>query len=245
MNRSGSENRLREIGIAIPGIMVVVLLWCVFALGGCAPTREPWVGFDFWRSYNRPPQGRGLTCALSEVDDIADVWIINALTYKTGYFSPAVRAEWRNFEGRAAGDLTRHLDRGTNYIVFTLFNKVYEGPSLYKTGGKYKCRFQLLLDNRLIYEKNLLQTFNEKRLIFAAVFKADYGEGGLVSMVPLTGEEKEQLMKVVRTGIARVLHETSDTAIVDWNNVVNKVIAGTPGLKREMEKLDQILKRQQ
>lgn len=221
-------------------LLIVVLFVCVIGVQACSSMREPWVGFDFIRNPGASPQGQKLTCHLKEVDDIGDIWVLNSATFKSGYFSPALRAKWRNINGNAKGDLTGRLGMGSNYVVFTLFNRVYSGPSVLKTGGKYQAEISIYLDNSLVYSKELYGDYNKRSLIFASAMKVEVHPGGMIRIGELNQEEELRLMDVVRTGIAPVLHETAGDAHIDWPATVVKIILNDPEARQAFDELDRL-----
>ncbi|MEW6265507.1 MAG: hypothetical protein AB1641_20730 [Thermodesulfobacteriota bacterium] len=218
------------------GLMTGLGLW----LSGCAVTREPLLGFDFWRTMAGQMEGRKLTAEISEVDDLGDVWVINGFTMKNEQFSPVLRAEWLNVDGQAQGDLTRYLDQGLNYVVFTLFNKVFKGWSPAKSGGKYRCNFKLYLDDALVYQKKLYKDYNEEALIFAAIFKVEGAREGRLKVLSLSEEERTRLMNIVQGPMARLLHSTADVADFDWSVSGFRTVIADPEMKKLLKDLERL-----
>ncbi|MEW5723318.1 MAG: hypothetical protein AB1896_09445 [Thermodesulfobacteriota bacterium] len=204
---------------------------------GCAAGPEPLLGVDFWRSPDWEARGTSLYGVIEDVDDLGDVWVINQTVLSGEYFFPALRAEWQGADARAEADLTRRLEEGVNYLVFTLFNKKFEGPSLHQTGGKFRCDFQLYLDGNLIYSKRLYKQYNERKLIFAAVFKALVKRGQPFTLTWLEPEEKARLTHVVRGGLAKVLHDTADEVDVDWRTMAYQILISDPEVKKALDEL--------
>lgn len=220
-----------------PCCLALLVLACGLLLPGCAAKHEPLLGFDYWRLRDGNLEGRKLSCSVSEVDDLGDVWVVNSFTLKNGRFSPVLRAEWQNLDGHAEADLTRFLENGPNYVIFTLFNKVYKGWSPMGSGGKFRCNFQLFLDNKVVYRVKHYRDYNEKRLIFAVIFKVDALSDNRLRLTPLTEEERYKAMDVVQTSITKILYETSDEANIDWSAGGARVIVQDPEVKKAVEAL--------
>lgn len=217
--------------------LALFVLTAVVLLGqGCATVQEPYVGYDFYRHPSTPLEGRQLFVIMNDIDDIGDVWVFNEYTLGTEYFSPVVRAEWAVADASAQADLTRHLDDGVNYVVFTLFNKVYEGYSMEKSGGKFRCTVEFFMDGKRFYNRRLYQDFNKKALIFSTVLRVDLKDG-MLRVVPMSAEEKTRITDVVENGLAKLLHRTSGEARVDWEGTVVRTIKNDPEFKRIFEEL--------
>ena len=209
---------------------------------GCASSREPWVGYDFWHSLDQPVMGSRLQVGMSDIDDVGDIWVINSLSIDSGYFYPVLRAQWRNVEGATRGDLTRHLDKGINYVLFTLFNRHFKGASTLGSGGKYSAKLEIFLDGRKIYTKSLYDDFNEEKLIFASAFKVIW-DGHNLRISDFEIEEKQKVMNVVTTGISPLLHRTITDADYDPHDAVYKIIITTPEFRQALDELKKLQER--
>ncbi|MBF0528741.1 MAG: hypothetical protein HQK55_05615, partial [Deltaproteobacteria bacterium] len=106
--------------------LALIILMFEFCLSGCAVKYEPLLGFDYWRTRDGRLEGKKLSASMTEVDDLGDIWVVNAVTLKKGRFAPVLRAEWHNLDGQVEGELTRVLEDGTTYVIFTLFIRVYK-----------------------------------------------------------------------------------------------------------------------
>jgi hypothetical protein len=218
-------------------LLALFVMAMVIVFGqGCAAVREPYVGYDFYRHPRESLEGRQLFVILNDVDDIGDIWVFNEFTLGTDYFSPVLRAEWAVADASAQADLTRHLDEGVNYVVFTLFNKEYEGYSVEKSGGKFRCTVEFFMDGKRFYNRRLYQDFNKKALIFSTVLRVDL-KNGLLKVMPMDAEEKTRIMDVVENGLAKLLRRTAGDARVDWQSTVVRAIKNDPEFKRVMEEL--------
>lgn len=223
-------------------IRSLIFMTCFMLCQACASTREPWLGFDFYRNTGPQETGTQLYAFITDVDDIADLWIINNASLEQTFFSSILRAEWQYGEGRAEEDVTRHLDYGVNYLIFTLFNKKYKGVSIYGEGGKFMCDFSLYLDGKKIYRKKLLQNFNDKKLIIASIFKIRLNQDGKIWFDVLTEEEKKKMMDVVHNNLAGVLHETSNDVDLNLNHAIYKSVVQDPDARRILEEFKDLVR---
>ncbi len=193
------------------------LIFAVCCLNGLAAGVE----YDSGTSSGRSDS---LVVSFSNVDDIADAWVLNTALLGSDSFQPAVRAEWRGSDAQASGDIGNKLRVGDNYIIITLFNKVYRGFSFNSSGGKYKADISVTHNGSRVYSKSLHQDFNRKELVFATFLKATKNRDGSIAVSQNLSDYEEIAMRsLVEEVLEPHLMDSTGDAKVDYGSALKKL----------------------
>ena len=115
---------------------------------------------------------------MSNVDDIGLVLVWNADGAST-----VAKCQWTSGgnHGYDKTNISKNLTKGTNYIVFVLYNKVYQG-GLFFAGGKWSYDFTLRKNGSKIWHSADYVRENDAEIKYWKVIKADVSSSGNVSL---------------------------------------------------------------
>lgn len=138
-----------------------------------------------------------LYATMSNVDDVGLVIVWNGLGATT-----ALQCEWTSGgnHGSASGNLNSHLTKGDNYIIFVLYNKVYDG-GLFFGGGKWSYRFSLSKNGTSIWSSANHVRNNSKEIKYWKIHKATVTEQGAISV---TDDIDSGTMRLLMTGVTEL-----------------------------------------
>lgn len=115
---------------------------------------------------------------MSNVDDVGLVVIWNGRGVET-----ALQCAWSSGgdHGSESGDLQAHLTAGDNYIIFILYNKVYEEMFFFK-GGKWSYSFALEKNDRTLWTSSDHVKNNSRGVKYSKAHKATVSQSGYVTI---------------------------------------------------------------
>ncbi len=118
-----------------------------------------------------------IVLSVEEVDDTSVVYLEN----EKGLHAIMV-AEWMNgIHGKNEVSISKYLNKGTNYIIFAHFNKIYKGFLFFK-GGKWSFSAKLFQDSKKIWSKFLYKKENSLGLKYWKIFKLEVNDNGMVNI---------------------------------------------------------------
>lgn len=133
---------------------------------------------------------------MSHIDDIGLVIVWNGDGAET-----VSKCEWSGGNhGYDKKNISNYLTKGTNYIMFVLYNKVYQG-GLFFAGGKWSYDFALYKNGSSIWSKSGYRRENDAEVKYWKVIKADVSSSGKVS---LTDSIRKKELKILREGLGEV-----------------------------------------
>ncbi len=134
-----------------------------------------------------------LRATMSNVDDVGLVIVWNGHGAET-----ALQCEWTSGgnHGSASGDLGPHLTKGDNYIVFVLYNKVYDGGPF--GGGKWSYRFSLSKNGSSIWSSSNHVRNNSREIKYWKIHKATVNSSGEISV---TDRIDQGMMRLLKDGV--------------------------------------------
>lgn len=99
-----------------------------------------------------------LEVRFNDIDDVAKLWCFtDECLEKDSVPEMICEAKWKNFHGKNDCLITKNLSvKHKNYLVFGIFNKVYN--AFFFKGGKWSYSIELLLNNERIWKKFDLKT---------------------------------------------------------------------------------------
>jgi len=114
---------------------------------------------------------------MSDVDDIGLVIVWNGNGAET-----VSKCEWSSGNhGYDKKNISRSLTKGKNYILFVLYNKVYQG-GLFFAGGKWSYNFSLYKNGSSVWHKSGYKRENDAEIKYWKVIEADVSSSGRVSL---------------------------------------------------------------
>jgi hypothetical protein len=115
--------------------------------------------------------------SMYDVDDLGFVVIWNGDGAQT-----VAQAEWHSGQnGSCSKYITKYLTKGTNYIVFILYNKIYDG-GIFFPGGKWSYTFQLSKNGNLVWSNSNSKRDNTPGIKYWKVIQAYVSSDGTVSL---------------------------------------------------------------
>jgi len=134
---------------------------------------------------------------MSNVDDIGLVIVWNGDGAET-----VSECEWSSGgnHGYDKKNISKFLTKGTNYIMFVLYNKVYQG-GIFFAGGKWSYDFALYKNGSSVWSKTGYRRENDAEVKYWKVIKADVSSSGRVS---LTDSIRKKELRILREGLGEV-----------------------------------------
>lgn len=134
---------------------------------------------------------------MSHIDDIGLVIIWNGDGAET-----VSKCQWTSGgnHGYDKKIISRYLTKGTNYIMFVLYNKVYQG-GIFFAGGKWSYDFSLYKNGSTIWHKTGYRRENDAGVKYWKVIKADVSSSGKVSF---TDSIRKKELNILREGLDKV-----------------------------------------
>ena len=115
---------------------------------------------------------------MSQIDDIGLVMIWNGNGAAT-----AVQSQWANGNsGYANQFIQKKLTKGDNYIIFALYNKIYQGSGIFSLGGKWAGNFSMKKNGEVFWQTQQYAPDNSRGLKYWKVIKAEVSSSGYVSL---------------------------------------------------------------
>ncbi len=131
--------------------------------------------------------------SMTNVDDVGYVIVGNIKAKKP--FTIVAKCQWRSFlsPGSVRKNINKHLKLGTNYIIFVIYNKVYNG-GVYFPGGKWSGNMNLFKNGVSVWHQDKLVRGNKRGLKYWEVIKANVAKNGIVSISEkIPGKIKDHL----------------------------------------------------
>jgi len=115
---------------------------------------------------------------MSNVDDIGLVLVWNGDGAST-----VAQCEWTSGgnHGHDRTNISKYLTKGTNYIIYVLYNKVYQG-GIFFAGGKWSYDFSLSKNGSTVWSASDYQRENDAEIKYWKVIEADVSSSGRVSL---------------------------------------------------------------
>ena len=111
------------------------------------------------------------------IDDLGFVVIWNGDGVQT-----VATAEWSGGRNGSESEyITKYLTKGTNYIMFILYNKVYQG-GIFFSGGKWSYQFQLSKNGTPFWSSSNSKRNNTSGIKYWKVIQAKVASDGSVSL---------------------------------------------------------------
>jgi len=164
-----------------------------------------------------------IVATIDDVDDVAMLLLWNGKDHveRIGY------REWR-VAGRDASntlEINEKLNKGTNYLVFALYNQIYEGFGK----RKWSYHFKLTQDLKTVWEKRDFVVDNDAEIKYWIIFRLDVSSSGSVSISTKINDIPKDEMKVLtklmveleKALIAKAPKKTART-----RDVIDSVLSG-------------------
>lgn len=137
-----------------------------------------------------------IVVSMSNVDDVGLVIVWNGDGVET-----VAECQWSGGNhGYERKNISKYLTKGTNYIMFVLYNKVYEG-GLFFAGGKWSFDFSLYKNGSSIWSQTGYKRQNDAEVKYWKVIKADVSSRGKVS---LTDSIRKKELNILKDGLYKV-----------------------------------------
>jgi len=138
-----------------------------------------------------------IVVSMSNVDDIGLVIVWNGDGAET-----VAECEWSSGgnHGYEKKNISKYLTKGTNYIMFVLYNKVYQG-GLFFSGGKWSFDFSLYKNGSSVWSKTGYRRQNDAEVKYWKVIKADVSSRGKVS---LSDSIRKKELNVLKDGLYEI-----------------------------------------
>lgn len=135
-----------------------------------------------------------INISFSNVDDtgIAIVWNGNGA-------STVAQCEWSSGgnHGHAQENVANYLTKGRNYIMFVLYNKVYDG-GMFFAGGKWSGDMSIDKNGRTFWQNSQYKRENTRGIKYWKVIMADVSSDGTVELSEdVPSDELGMLQKVM------------------------------------------------
>lgn len=118
-----------------------------------------------------------LYASMTNVDDIGLVIVWNGHGAET-----VLNCAWSGGNhGADSGDISKHLTRGNNYIIYVCYNRVYSGGMLF-AGGKWSFNFSLAKNESTVWRNSKHVRENDAALKYWKVIKANVDSNGYVDL---------------------------------------------------------------
>ncbi|WP_133147204.1 hypothetical protein [Campylobacter geochelonis] len=132
-----------------------------------------------------------IVVAMAGIDDVGLVALWNGNGSST-----VLTTSWETgVAGRGSKDISSKLTKGTNYIVFVLFNKIYAGTGWF-SGGKWSYEFGIYKNQKLLWSHNDYEADNTPGVKYWKVFKANVSSDGKVILTDKVGDKELNLLRL-------------------------------------------------
>lgn len=148
-------------------------------------------------STNNVPLKQSVEANMSDVDDIGMVMVWNGSGAHT-----VASCEWTSggSHGHTNATLDKHLTVGKNYIIFALYNKIYQAKFIF-IGGKWSYSFSLLKAGVPVWNKSDTLMDNKPGLKYWKVIVAEVSPSGEVTLSDELAPNEQTLLE---TGMAEL-----------------------------------------
>ena len=163
-----------------------------------------------------------IIATMDDVDDIGllFLWSGNPQIEKIGY------CEW---QGKGIGGdpgsttvrVDQKLNKGTNYLVFVLYNQIFSGPF---GGGKWSYDFKLKKNTESVWRKSDLVREKNAEIKYWKVFKLDVAADGAVAISEEIPKESMDVLKKFMTELENALVEKAPRKTVTVGSVIGEVL---------------------
>jgi hypothetical protein len=121
----------------------------------------------------------------------------------------ALSCAWQSggSHGTASGDIGQHLTEGDNYVIFVLYNKVYEAP-FFLAGGKWSYTFELSKNGAAVWSQHNRVNKNTRGIKFWKVFKVNVSSTGRLTV---DDDIEPSTLDLLKTAVAQLEGKLNDS----------------------------------